>query len=677
MYNIPHDYIIEYDQSKNYNELNNPNYLPPYRSDYPSIYKGVQVEIQIVDHCNLNCNCCNHFSPLAEPWFIEIESFKSQIIALKNNISSLKCLLLIGGEPCLHPQLYEICQIARNILGETIDIRIITNGTIIEPIEKYKQEYLDLNIQFTFSSYMNYTKLDKIKDLQPFGKVFNTRILSKSTLVEPEGTLNGFNNFFNCIDHKLPCFTLKDFKLYICPFSAHLNIYCKKANISIQEIEWEDYLPIEQINNNLDLLQEFTFTPKNLCNYCSQDEDAYPFTKSHKDIIEFTWTLQELYFRDYKRYESIINAGKNGTFQWATNKNLNPGRVDTDFETWDFNRERLRYRDGKIDIIIPYYNESIEQLAILKQNLLKQTIIQDCIIYLISDNSNMDWGVLRIFQRTPNLHCVFLRNEIQQGPGAARNKGLQNSYNKYIFFLDADDSFTSNDALEKLYNTAQNNPQKPFYHFYTYGQNNAGRHNYLLTRNFIEEYNLQFKNIFFGEDNEFFVRMKAFSQNNYYDYKNSENLFLNYNTSKGNNITSTFFYYDPMHFSYITSVFIGIYEILTIYQNDELILDYINYLLRLFINKPQCLNNIFEQSLIFIIIYILLSYYPHLIQDKNILLLLELFNINYENNCNDISYIITFIQNHIRDNYLNHKQLQTNAIYMLQILDEVKNNVKL
>ena len=71
--------MIEYNREKDYNEANNPNYLPPYRSEFPSIYKGVTVEIQIVDHCNLNCNCCNHFSPLADKWFMELESFETQI----------------------------------------------------------------------------------------------------------------------------------------------------------------------------------------------------------------------------------------------------------------------------------------------------------------------------------------------------------------------------------------------------------------------------------------------------------------------------------------------------------------------------------------------------------------------------------------------------------------------
>ena len=59
--------------------------------------------MHIVDHCNLNCNCCNHFSPIADPWFIELKDFKNQLINLKNNVLNIKNFLILGGEPALHP----------------------------------------------------------------------------------------------------------------------------------------------------------------------------------------------------------------------------------------------------------------------------------------------------------------------------------------------------------------------------------------------------------------------------------------------------------------------------------------------------------------------------------------------------------------------------------------------
>jgi hypothetical protein len=88
-------------------------------------------------------------------------------------------LVLLGGEPVLHPKLFELCQIARRIVGPERRIDILSNGTIIEPIAQHKQEYLDLNINFFFTSYPFKTKDKEIKDLAPLGVIHNTRVLSK------------------------------------------------------------------------------------------------------------------------------------------------------------------------------------------------------------------------------------------------------------------------------------------------------------------------------------------------------------------------------------------------------------------------------------------------------------------------------------------------------------------
>ncbi|MGN1342699.1 MAG: hypothetical protein ACI4VL_05765 [Bacilli bacterium] len=56
------------------------------------------------------------------------------MILLKNNLSIVKELIILGGEPLLHPNLLEICRSARNILGPDVTIDVLTNGTITKPI---------------------------------------------------------------------------------------------------------------------------------------------------------------------------------------------------------------------------------------------------------------------------------------------------------------------------------------------------------------------------------------------------------------------------------------------------------------------------------------------------------------------------------------------------------------
>ena len=44
------------------------------------MHSKLEVEIQIVDHCNQNCDKCNHFSNLADKWFMTEEEFQLDIL---------------------------------------------------------------------------------------------------------------------------------------------------------------------------------------------------------------------------------------------------------------------------------------------------------------------------------------------------------------------------------------------------------------------------------------------------------------------------------------------------------------------------------------------------------------------------------------------------------------------
>jgi glycosyltransferase involved in cell wall biosynthesis len=50
-----------------------------------------------------------------------------------------------------------------------------------------------------------------------------------------------------------------------------------------------------------------------------------------------------------------------------------------------------------------------------------------------------------------------LKLKINSGPGVARNLGINESFSKYIYFLDSDDFLLNPCLLEDLYNLAENN----------------------------------------------------------------------------------------------------------------------------------------------------------------------------------------------------------------------------
>ena len=57
--------------------------------------KYMEIEIHLVDHCNLNCASCFHYSPVCKPFEISIEGLRKQIQPFDGIADSLQ---LLGGD---------------------------------------------------------------------------------------------------------------------------------------------------------------------------------------------------------------------------------------------------------------------------------------------------------------------------------------------------------------------------------------------------------------------------------------------------------------------------------------------------------------------------------------------------------------------------------------------------
>lgn len=56
------------------------------------------LEVNLADHCNLNCQCCDHFSPLAEPTFMDFNQYVRDINRLAELTDhSIGLMKLQGG----------------------------------------------------------------------------------------------------------------------------------------------------------------------------------------------------------------------------------------------------------------------------------------------------------------------------------------------------------------------------------------------------------------------------------------------------------------------------------------------------------------------------------------------------------------------------------------------------
>jgi len=111
----------------------------------------------------------------------------------------------------------------------------------------------------------------------------------------------------------------------------------------------------------------------------------------------------------------------------------------------------------KVSIIIPVYNAS----AFIKKcmdSVSSQTMTEgvECILIEDSGQDNSVEIIEDYINANENSYIYYklLRQEHNQGPSAARNRGVREAKGEYVFFLDADDTITP-DCIELLYGLAK------------------------------------------------------------------------------------------------------------------------------------------------------------------------------------------------------------------------------
>lgn len=108
----------------------------------------------------------------------------------------------------------------------------------------------------------------------------------------------------------------------------------------------------------------------------------------------------------------------------------------------------------KVSVVMPVYNGS----KFIKRSInsvLEQTLEDVEVICVNDESTDNSLEILEDLQKEHDFIKVI--NQKNSGSGKARNNGINNANGEYIAFLDVDDIFVDNDALEKMYDSAVNN----------------------------------------------------------------------------------------------------------------------------------------------------------------------------------------------------------------------------
>ena len=199
----------------------------------------------------------------------------------------------------------------------------------------------------------------------------------------------------------------------------------------------------------------------------------------------------------------------------------------------------------KISVIIPIYNTEkfLKEClnSVINQSLKNIEII--CINDGSTDNSN---NIIEKFKKSDKR--IISLNQKNQGSGISRNRGINISKGKYISFLDSDDMYYDNFALEYLYNSAKknkaiicgggmkgilknNNKTLPIKIFkgdgfikYLDFQYDFGYQSFIYNKNFLKINRIYFPNYLRYQDPPFFIKA-MYKAKRFYTIKNITNIY--------------------------------------------------------------------------------------------------------------------------------------------------------
>ena len=258
-----------------------------------------QVSIHLVDHCNLNCKSCSHFSCLARAGDFELKlaDFKRDIFRLRKiTRGNVKILELYGGEPLLHPDVIPYMKYARLAFPKSL-IRFITNGILL-PQQKpdFWQAAHRYSILISPTKYPIHVDWETVNELaQKYNVALDffggTGYCQKTLYHKPLdilGRQNGAESFINCQHTR--CINLYRGRLYHCPIVAYIHYFNRQFGTNLRPCAADS---LDIYNKHLHPHDVFNYCarPIPFCRYCFSraTTHGHPWEPTKKDISE--WTL--------------------------------------------------------------------------------------------------------------------------------------------------------------------------------------------------------------------------------------------------------------------------------------------------------------------------------------------------------------------------------------------------
>ncbi len=239
------------------------------------------IEVNLADHCNLNCQMCDHFSPVAKPHFLDLAEYTRDIKRLAELTGEkMGIMKLQGGEPLLNENIIDFIKVTRETFPDCI-LFLFTAGLLLKKWETHPKGNLwqachDYDVRIQFTIYPIGIDVAGIKALakkygvmmDAFSEVGDRTFQgTKRSCKHPfrlEGDVEKWQ-FISCYQFN-ESITLKDGKLYTCPMIPYIDSFNDYFNqfLSVSE---NDYIDIYKAKS-YEELAEFMTRRTDFCRYC-------------------------------------------------------------------------------------------------------------------------------------------------------------------------------------------------------------------------------------------------------------------------------------------------------------------------------------------------------------------------------------------------------------------------
>ncbi len=236
--------------------------------------KQIQFEVHLVEHCNLNCKGCDNFSCIAKKEFADVTTFQKDLTRLSQLFDKKSGrILLLGGEPLLHPQIEDFFKITRTAFPKS-RIMLYTNGVLLRKMaDTFWQTCAKNDIIIFVSIYPVDIKLSQVTAK---ANEFGARLLIEDKhgtlwkcVLDIEGRQDPQKNFRQC-SRSNHCIALASGKLYTCSLIPNIVHFNRQFNTDLK-ISEADGIDIYAIKDGKEILR-FLSKPVPFCRYCNLDK---------------------------------------------------------------------------------------------------------------------------------------------------------------------------------------------------------------------------------------------------------------------------------------------------------------------------------------------------------------------------------------------------------------------